>query len=89
MYSAESSLIHSYSYFQEVRDTDLQVMSVKYGGTVEEGGWWTPTTCTPRRKVAIIIVYRNREVQLKIFLKHLHPILQRQQLFYRCVASRS
>ena len=26
-------------------------LSVEYGGTVEKGGRWEPTTCTPRKKV--------------------------------------
>ena len=34
-------------------------------------------------QTAIVIPYRKREEQLKIYLKHMHPILQRQQLHYR------
>lgn len=60
-------------------------LSVEYGGTVEKGGRWEPTTCTPRKKVAVIIPYRKRFEQLKIFLRHLHPFLQRQELLYRIV----
>ena len=26
-------------------------LSVEYGGTVEKGGWWNPTSCKPRVKV--------------------------------------
>ncbi|CAB4035829.1 beta-1,4-N-acetylgalactosaminyltransferase bre-4-like, partial [Paramuricea clavata] len=33
--------------------------------------------------VAIIIPYRKREQQLKIFLRHMHPMLKRQLLDYR------
>ena len=36
-------------------------------------------------QVAVIIPYRNRFEQLKIFLRHLHPFLQRQQLMYRII----
>eukprot|EP00111_Clytia_hemisphaerica_P005217 TCONS_00015043-protein len=58
-------------------------LSVDFGGTVEKGGKWAPTTCKPKHKVAIIIPYRKRVVQLKSFLKHMHPFLQKQLLDYR------
>jgi len=46
------------------------------------GGRFQPQNCTSRHKVALIIPYRNREEQLKIFLNHIHPILRRQDLDY-------
>ena len=52
------------------------------GGEVKLGGWWEPE-CVARKKVAILVPYRNRQEQLKVFLNHIHPILQRQQLHYR------
>ncbi|XP_066924327.1 beta-1,4-galactosyltransferase 2-like [Clytia hemisphaerica] len=58
-------------------------LSVDFGGTVEKGGKWAPTTCKPKHKVAIIIPYRKRFEQLKIFLRHMHPFLQRQELLYQ------
>ena len=36
-------------------------------------------------QVAVIIPYRKRYEQLKIFLRHLHPFLQRQELLYRII----
>ena len=33
--------------------------------------------------MALIIPYRNRSEQLSIFLRHMHPILKRQNLDYR------
>ena len=51
-------------------------------GEVKLGGWWEPE-CVARKKVAILVPYRNRHEQLKVFLNHIHPILQRQQLHYR------
>ena len=50
---------------------------------VLKGGAWRPTKCQAISKVAIIIPYRNREQQLKIFLRHMHPMLKRQLLDYR------
>lgn len=45
-------------------------------------GKWTPSTCKARYKVAIIIPYRNRLDNLKLFLLHMHPFLCKQQLEY-------
>lgn len=46
------------------------------------GGRYKPTTCQARHRVAVIIPYRDREIHLKIFLRNIHPFLQRQQLDY-------
>jgi beta-1,4-galactosyltransferase 1 len=46
------------------------------------GGSWRPS-CTARQKVAVIVPFRDRELQLPIFLLHMHGILQRQLLDYR------
>lgn len=62
-----------------------KTLSVEYGGTVEKGGLWYPSTCKPIHKVAIIIPYRKRFEQLKIFLRHMHPFLQRQEIYYRII----
>ena len=42
-------------------------------------GSYKPMHCTARFKLAVIIPYRDREPHLKVLLKHLHPMLQRQQ----------
>jgi beta-1,4-galactosyltransferase 1 len=49
---------------------------------VYSGGRYLPSTCRSANRVAIIIPYRNREEQLRLFLNHLHPILGRQNLVY-------
>jgi len=41
------------------------------------------STCTSRQTVAIIIPFRNRHSHLRVLLRHLLPILQRQQIEYR------
>lgn len=46
------------------------------------GGHYRPPDCIARHRVAIIVPYRDREKHLRLFLHHLHPILQRQQLDY-------
>ncbi|CAF3350845.1 unnamed protein product [Rotaria sp. Silwood1] len=50
---------------------------------VQIGGIYSPSDCTPRQHLAIIIPFRNREYQLKMLLRHLHPFLQRQKRSYR------
>ena len=55
----------------------------KENPAVSKGGQFTPTDCTPRHNVAIIVPYRNRFGQLAVFLRHLHPFLRRQDLHYR------
>ena len=49
---------------------------------MKPGGLYQPNECKTREKIAILIPYRNREKHLKILLNHLHPILQRQNLYY-------
>ncbi|XP_054164090.1 uncharacterized protein LOC128961827 isoform X2 [Oppia nitens] len=47
------------------------------------GGFWEPTNCYARHRVAIIIPFRDRKHHLSILLYHLHPILKRQLLSYK------
>lgn len=50
---------------------------------IRMGGWWSPSNCQARHKIAIIIPYRDRIDHLITLLSYLHPILQRQQLEYK------
>ena len=49
---------------------------------IEFGGRWSPSECKSKFSVAIIVPYRNREENLHIFLKHLHPFLIKQRVKY-------
>ncbi|RUS90451.1 hypothetical protein EGW08_001792 [Elysia chlorotica] len=49
---------------------------------VRLGGLYTPRSCTALHRVAVVVPYRNREEHLKILVRNLHPMLQRQQLDY-------
>lgn len=49
---------------------------------LEENGRWRPSWCVARQRVAIIIPYADRERHLRIFLRHMHPFLQRQLIDY-------
>ena len=50
---------------------------------LKKGGFYFPSNCIARSKLAVIIPYRAREHHLRVLLAHLHPILQRQQLYYK------
>ena len=50
---------------------------------VKHGGWWSPEDCTGYTSTAVIIPFRERYEHLNILLRHLHPMLKRQQLHYR------
>ncbi|XP_057380629.1 beta-1,4-galactosyltransferase 4-like [Daphnia carinata] len=49
---------------------------------LKPGGKYKPRNCHSRNNVAVIVPYRYRGFHLKIFLRHMHPFLQRQQLQY-------
>jgi hypothetical protein len=50
---------------------------------LKNGGIYRPTKCKERQKLAIIIPYRDREDNLLLLLKYLHPMLQRQERYYQ------
>ncbi|KAI9559237.1 hypothetical protein GHT06_016026 [Daphnia sinensis] len=52
---------------------------------VQDGGRYEPSECQSRHKVAIVVPYRDRKKNLAIFLRYLHPFLQRQQLSYMII----
>ena len=49
---------------------------------LKTGGKYEPSICRSRHKIAIIVPYRQRPDHLNIFLRYMHPFLQRQQLHY-------
>ena len=52
------------------------------GGSPTLGGSWKPSNCTSRHRIAVVVPYRDRQQHLRIFLRHMHPFLQRQMLDY-------
>jgi len=46
------------------------------------GGHYLPPNCTATCKIAVVVPYRNRPDQLKVFLQHIHPFLARQTVQY-------
>lgn len=49
---------------------------------IRPGGYFIPSNCVTRERVAIIVPYRDREQHLKIFLNFMHNFLMAQQLEY-------
>jgi beta-1,4-galactosyltransferase 1 len=49
---------------------------------LKKGGQSAPNKCLSRHRVAIIVPYRNREMNLMIFLRHMHPFLMKQNIDY-------
>ncbi len=61
---------------------NYQELEARHNATIHPGGHWFPTICQAEQRLAIIICYRKREEHLKMFLHHMHPFLQQQQLDY-------
>ena len=55
----------------------------RIGHSVLIGGQWQPPHCKANTRLAVIIPYRDRESHLRIMLRHLYPILQRQLADFR------
>ncbi|KAF0298527.1 Beta-1,4-N-acetylgalactosaminyltransferase bre-4 [Amphibalanus amphitrite] len=53
--------------------TDSEVVALAVGA---------PVNCTPYHRVAVVVPYRARADQLRIFLRHMHPFLRAQRLDY-------
>ena len=49
---------------------------------MKSGGKWKPISCEPKYKIAIIIPYRDRLSNLKLFLSNMHPFLINQNVQY-------
>src|SRR6218665_1808206 len=64
-------------------DSNWKSISEIVGADVRMGGEWMPDNCVPHTRLAIIIPCRDRDSHLRILLRHLYPILKRQQLHFR------
>lgn len=66
----------------DTEEETIENVQNKLKEIVLPGGFYTPRECQARQRVAIIVPYRNRPKELAIFLKNIHPFLQKQQLEY-------
>ena len=55
----------------------------RVGRDVLLGGEWRPPNCEANSHLAVIIPCRDRDTHLRIMLRHLIPILQRQLTHFR------
>lgn len=62
--------------------SEAEVEAVLANSSIMTGGRFRPQHCQARHKVALVVPFRNRESQLPLFLQHMHPFLQRQELAY-------
>ncbi|KAF0990500.1 hypothetical protein HZS_2796 [Henneguya salminicola] len=65
----------------EIIDYTAVEMNLKHLNIIK-GGKNIPD-CIYDSKVAIIVPLRNRDSQMVTFLNHMHPILQRQNIYYQ------
>lgn len=61
----------------------LDNVEERFAGGLQSGGYFRPTECTARDRVAILVPCRYRDHQIPVLLKNLHPFLMRQQLEYQ------
>lgn len=54
---------------------------------VKPGGKYQTKECQSRSKIAIVVPLRNRTEHLQVFLRYMHPFLQRQQLNYAIIVA--
>lgn len=66
---------------ESVREYDIKYLADRL--QIEKGGAWKPPECISQHQVAIVVPFRNRTMQLQIFLSYMHPFLQKQMLNYR------
>lgn len=72
-------IISENEYFYET----IFQMNVSNLNDIKSGGEFIPSHCRPKFSTAIIIPYRNREIQLKRFITYIHHFLRRQHIHYR------
>ncbi|XP_064624527.1 beta-1,4-galactosyltransferase 4-like isoform X2 [Lineus longissimus] len=65
----------------DIKAHEISEIEKKYRD-VRHGGVWKPYDCLPLDRVAILVPYRDRFENLKIFLNHMHGFLQKQKLQY-------
>ncbi|XP_042142858.1 beta-1,4-N-acetylgalactosaminyltransferase bre-4-like [Ixodes scapularis] len=76
--SLSASMPRSHPVDKEVNETLLNDLSRR----LQPGGRWAPSWCNSAHFVAIVVPYRNRQKHLSLFLQHIHPYLQQQNVQY-------
>lgn len=60
----------------------MAIVEQRLTNKLQPGGWYKPKQCNAKNRVAIVIPYRDRPNHLPVFLKNIHPFLQKQQIEY-------
>lgn len=68
-----------------ISEFNLNGFSDIYLRKVLVGGKWSPPDCHSKYRVNIIVPYRQREEQLRVFISYIHQFLQHQEIEYRLI----
>lgn len=78
-----SHLVTNFKVRSVVNSSFFKTLAMNY--QIQPGGHYAPSDCKSSHQVAILVPYRHRAVQLKLFLQHIHPFLHAQQIEYTVV----
>lgn len=82
-------LVHNTSdnimYYPNVNINEFDLDELSKRLNISLGGYWKPQECISTIQTAIIVPFRNRTSQLKVFLSYMHPFLQKQMIDYRII----
>lgn len=67
----------------DMSNETLESVEERLASDIQLGGYFKPKDCIARDRVAIVIPCRDRDHQIPILLKNLHPFLMRQQIEYQ------
>lgn len=72
-------LVEDNEYFYKTEN----IKKIHAPEAINAGGEYFPLECQAKYKTAVIVSYRNREVQLEKFLIYMHNYLRKQKIHYR------
>lgn len=61
----------------------LESVEERLSSGLQLGGYYKPKDCLARDRVAILVPCRDRDHQVPVLLKNLHPFMMRQQIEYQ------
>ncbi|RNA09692.1 Beta-1-4-N-acetylgalactosaminyltransferase bre-4 [Brachionus plicatilis] len=78
----KTNFTQNFQPFQTEINYDRTEEDLSFMKNLNIGGQFEPKDCEPVSRVAIVIPYKNREHNLRMFLYNMHPFLQKQRLKY-------
>ena len=67
----------------DLKPENLSVIEKRFTHSLSLGGFYTPQKCKATYRVCILVVFRDRDAQLPIFLKNIHKFLMKQNIEYQ------